>query len=88
MEFELTSREVLALYLKPAGGKVHRTGEVKEGQRMVDEGIKGELLGVEILPPLDVSAAVRKIARRYKLRGVSQALRNIRTALAPHGADS
>jgi uncharacterized protein YuzE len=72
----------LAVYLKVRKGTVSRTVEVAENACYVDEDSKGNLLGIEMTAPGELLLYVKKVARKYGERGLTQAFRNAQAAMA------
>lgn len=81
IQTDLESKQVLAVYIKIKEGKVHRTVEIAEGECYADEDKKGNLLGVELLASGTVRLHVRGLAQKYKIKGLTQAVRKAQEAL-------
>ena len=80
-ETDLKDGQVLAAYLTIRPGKAHRTVEIREGVCYADEDRNGKLLGIELLAPGQVRVELRRVARKYGIRGMTKAVRGIEQAL-------
>jgi uncharacterized protein YuzE len=82
IQTDIDSGRVLAVYLKIREGQVSQTVEVDEDACFADEDSKGNLIGVEMIAPGSLEVPVKKIARRYKVKGMTQALRRAKEVMA------
>jgi uncharacterized protein YuzE len=74
--------DVLAVYITLGEGAVARTIEIEEAACYADEDSEGNLLGLEILAPVDAGLLVDCVTRRYGLSGISTAMKKASEALA------
>ncbi len=82
IQTDIDSGRVLAVYFKVREGQVSRTVEVDEDACYADEDSKGNLLGVEMITPGSIELHVKKVARKYKVKGMTQALRRAQEVMA------
>jgi len=74
--------QILAVYFSLAEGKVHKTVEITEGECYIDEDSNGNPLGVEMLCPGRLEILVKRVARKYHIRGMNRAVHSVRETLA------
>ncbi len=82
IQTDIDGGRVLAVYFKVREGQVSRTIEVAEDACYADEDSKGNLLGVEMIAPGSLEMHVKRIARKYKVKGMTQALRRAQEVMA------
>ena len=72
----------LAVYFRVRKGSVSRTVEVAKDACYVDEDSGGNLLGIEMTAPGELLVYVKRVARKYSERGLTQAFRKAQAAMA------